>query len=80
VLTIEADVRSGDDLQRMATTVKEQFGGLDILFANAGVAFVTPLGKTTEELFDKLMVSASFSTPYRELFASDDRAEPHRGG
>lgn len=25
-------------------------------------------------------VSASFSTPYRELFASDDRAEPHRGG
>ncbi|WP_220377541.1 SDR family oxidoreductase [Paraburkholderia sp. BL6669N2] len=55
VLTLEADVRSSEDLQRMAATVREHFDGLDILFANAGVAFVTPLGKTTEEQFDKLM-------------------------
>ncbi|WP_395408758.1 SDR family oxidoreductase [Pseudoduganella sp. UC29_106] len=55
VLTLEADVRSRADLQRMAATVKESFGGLDILFANAGVAFVTPLATTTEEQFDTLM-------------------------
>jgi NAD(P)-dependent dehydrogenase (short-subunit alcohol dehydrogenase family) len=55
VLTLEADVRSREDLQRMAASVKEHFGGLDILFANAGVAYVTPLGTTTEEQFDGLM-------------------------
>ncbi|HEY1149861.1 MAG TPA: SDR family NAD(P)-dependent oxidoreductase, partial [Pseudoduganella sp.] len=55
VLTVEADVRSRADLQRMAATVKESFGGLDILFANAGVAFVTPLATATEEQFDTLM-------------------------
>jgi NAD(P)-dependent dehydrogenase (short-subunit alcohol dehydrogenase family) len=55
VLTLEADVRSREDLQHMAASVKEHFGGLDILFANAGVAYVTPLGTTTEEQFDGLM-------------------------
>lgn len=55
VLTLEADVRASEDLLRMSEKVKEAFGGLDILFANAGVAFVTPLGKTTEEQFDTLM-------------------------
>jgi NAD(P)-dependent dehydrogenase (short-subunit alcohol dehydrogenase family) len=55
VLTFEADVRSREDLQRMAATVKEKLGGLDIFFANAGVAFVTPLASTTEEQFDTLM-------------------------
>ena len=55
VLTLEADVRSRADLQRMAAAVKENLGGLDILFANAGVAFVTPLATTTEEQFDTLM-------------------------
>jgi len=55
VLTLEADVRSRADLQRMAATVKEKFGGLDIFFANAGVAHVTPLASTTEEQFDTLM-------------------------
>lgn len=55
VLTLEADVRSHDDLARMAAQVKEAFGGLDIFFANAGVAYTTPLATTTEAQFDGLM-------------------------
>ncbi|WP_160107297.1 SDR family oxidoreductase [Pseudomonas izuensis] len=55
VLTLEADVRSREGLQHMAAQVKKEFGGLDIFFANAGVAYTTPLATTTEEQFDGLM-------------------------
>lgn len=54
-LAIRADVRSVDDLREMAQTVGAAFGKLDILFANAGVAYGTPIGTTDEESFDRLM-------------------------
>ena len=55
VLTLEADVRSRSALQGMAGEVKRAFGGLDIFFANAGVAYTTPLSTTTEAQYDGLM-------------------------
>ncbi|MNF76614.1 3-oxoacyl-[acyl-carrier-protein] reductase FabG [compost metagenome] len=55
VLKLVADVRSRDDLQHMAHTVQQAFGGLDIFFANAGVAYGTPLASTTEAQYDGLM-------------------------
>ncbi|MEE4733842.1 SDR family oxidoreductase [Pseudomonas alliivorans] len=57
VTTIQADVRSLNDMQRMARKVAETFGegGLDIFFGNAGVAFSTPLLTTEEARFDELM-------------------------
>lgn len=54
-LAIRADVRSVADLKTMAETVHTTFGKLDILFANAGVAYGTPIGTTDEESFDRLM-------------------------
>ena len=33
--------------------VKEQKGGIDVLFANAGIAEFKPLGSITESHFDK---------------------------
>lgn len=54
-LAIRADVRSVSDLKAMAQAVGDAFGKLDILFANAGVAFGTPIGSTEEESFDRLM-------------------------
>jgi len=40
------------DLDHLYTTVKQQHGRIDILFANAGGAELTPLGSITEALFD----------------------------
>jgi NAD(P)-dependent dehydrogenase (short-subunit alcohol dehydrogenase family) len=41
------------DLDRLYETVKTK-GRIDVVFANAGVAEFAPLGKITEEHFDKL--------------------------
>lgn len=54
-LAIEADMRVASDLRDMAKRVKEEFGGLDILFANAGLALPTPLSQTDETVFDTIM-------------------------
>lgn len=55
VLAIQADVTKADDLERMQAQLRSEFGTLDILFANAGVAFRTPLGKTDEGMYYRLM-------------------------
>lgn len=55
VLAFQVDVLSRKGLATMASKVKEAFGGLDVFFANAGVAYVTPLGTTTEDAYNTLM-------------------------
>jgi NADP-dependent 3-hydroxy acid dehydrogenase YdfG len=55
VLALQVDVLSRDRLATMASQIKEAFEGLDVFFANAGVAYVTPLATTTEEAYDTLM-------------------------
>lgn len=57
VLALQADVRSLPDLKRMQTEVRTAFGNLDVLFANAGVAFGTPLERTDEALFHSVIDS-----------------------
>ena len=49
---IVADVRSRADMAALAERVKEQFGGLDILFANAGLGNFVPISQASEEAFD----------------------------
>lgn len=71
VLTLPTDVLSTDSLRRMAAQLQEAFGGLDIFFANAGVAYVTPLASTTEEAFDALM-----DTNVKSVFFSLQAVEP----
>jgi NAD(P)-dependent dehydrogenase (short-subunit alcohol dehydrogenase family) len=55
VAAIEADVRRRSDLQRMADEIKTTFGALDIVFANSGIAYATPIETTDEAAFDELM-------------------------
>jgi NAD(P)-dependent dehydrogenase (short-subunit alcohol dehydrogenase family) len=55
LVTIEADVRRQDDLQRMARELEAAFGTVDILFANSGVAFATPIATTDEAAYDEMM-------------------------
>lgn len=51
---IRGDVSSLPDLDRLFAAIKAQKGRLDILFANAGLGEFAPLGKITEEHFDKI--------------------------
>src|SRR3984893_7463326 len=53
VTGVQGDVAKLTDLDRLYEAVKAK-GKLDIVFANAGVAEFAPLGKITEEHFDKL--------------------------
>jgi NAD(P)-dependent dehydrogenase (short-subunit alcohol dehydrogenase family) len=54
VTVIQGDVSRLQDLDRLYQTVKDQHGHIDILFANAGVGRVTPLGTITEDHFDQV--------------------------
>nr|WKF61850.1 Dihydroanticapsin 7-dehydrogenase [Paraburkholderia busanensis] len=54
-LALRADVRSSADMQHVRQRIVDEFGGLDIFFANAGVAFSTPLATTDEARYAELM-------------------------
>ena len=54
VTGVPGDVANLADLDRLFATVKRQQGRLDVLFANAGILAVAPLGSITEEDFDKV--------------------------
>ncbi|VIO68286.1 Dihydroanticapsin 7-dehydrogenase [Bradyrhizobium ivorense] len=71
VLTLKTDVLSRDALQKMALDVRQAFGALDVFFANAGVAYVTPLAATSEAQYDGLM-----NTNVRSVFFSIQAVEP----
>jgi NAD(P)-dependent dehydrogenase (short-subunit alcohol dehydrogenase family) len=51
---VQGDVAKLADLDRLYQTVDKMKGRIDIIFANAGVAEFAPLGKITEEHFDRL--------------------------
>lgn len=51
---VRGDVSNLDDLDRLYEIVKEKRGGIDILFANAGVGEFAKIGEISEEHFDKI--------------------------
>ena len=51
---VQSDVSNIADLDRLYETVKQQKGRIDVLFANAGISEVAPLGSITESHFDKI--------------------------
>lgn len=55
VIALRADVRSLADMQDVSRHIEKTFGKLDIFFANAGVAFSTPLATTDASQYDELM-------------------------
>src|SRR5262247_4238988 len=54
VTGVQGDVSNLDDLDRLFSQIKREKGRLDIVFANAGVAKLAPLGTITEEFYDSL--------------------------
>jgi NAD(P)-dependent dehydrogenase (short-subunit alcohol dehydrogenase family) len=51
---VQGDVSRLEDLDRLYATVLEKHGHIDVLFANAGVGSVAPLGSITEHQFDQV--------------------------
>src|SRR5919198_4775148 len=68
---VRGDVSNLADLDRLYGTVKQQKDQIDILFANAGVGELSPLGQITEAHFDK-----SFGINVKGLLFTVQKALP----
>ncbi len=68
---ILGDVANLEDLDRLFAQIREQFGRVDVLFANAGIAPFVPFEAVTEEHFDSL-----FNINVRGLFFTVQKALP----
>jgi NAD(P)-dependent dehydrogenase (short-subunit alcohol dehydrogenase family) len=53
VTAVDGDVSRLEDLDRLYSVVREKYGHIDTLFANAGVGSLAPLGSITAEEFDR---------------------------
>jgi len=71
VAGVQGDVAKLADLDRLYATVKAKKGRIDILFANAGIGELAPLGAITEEHFDK-----TFNTNVKGLLFTVQKALP----
>jgi NAD(P)-dependent dehydrogenase (short-subunit alcohol dehydrogenase family) len=71
VTGVQGDVSNLADLDRLYATVREQKGRIDILFANAGVGELVPLGEISEAHFDKI-----FSVNVKGLLFTVQKALP----
>ena len=54
VIGVQGDASQMADLDRLFATIKQEQGHLDVIFANAGIGEIAPLGSITEEHFDKI--------------------------
>src|SRR5438105_3963416 len=68
---VQGDVSKLADLDRLVGVIKEKYGHLDIIFANAGHGNLAPLGQVSEESFD-----AQFATNVKGVFFTVQKALP----
>jgi len=68
---IRGDVANLEDLDRLFAQIHEQFGRVDVLFANAGIAPLAPIEAVTEDHFDR-----QFDINVRGLFFTVQKALP----
>ena len=76
-LGVRGDVADLSDLDRLYGTVRQRFGRLDVLFANAGIARFAPAEEVDEAFFD-----AQFDVNVKGLYFTVTKALPlmSRGG
>lgn len=77
VRVLRADVRLAADVDAVMDAVRDDFGKLDILFANAGVGRAAPLESVTEAQIDEQL-----SINFKGVFLTVQRAVPlmNKGG
>ena len=56
-ISVEADVKSVTEIELMFNTISQNFGALDIVVANAGIAAPVLMDATTEALFDEIVMT-----------------------
>jgi NAD(P)-dependent dehydrogenase (short-subunit alcohol dehydrogenase family) len=71
-ITVAGDVTDTEAVKRAVAAAVERFGGLNVLFANAGIGAATPLGNTTPEVFEKVL-----RTNLTSVFFTIQAALPH---
>ena len=54
VTLLRADVSKPADIENVVNQVREKFGRIDVLYANAGVYEFTPFGSITEKAYDRM--------------------------
>jgi len=52
VAAVRAEMSSLKDIEAMVEEARDRFGGLDVLFVNAGVTWAAPFGEVDEQAFD----------------------------
>lgn len=55
VIGLQADVRSLDDMRRVAKTVESEFGGIDVVVGNAGVGLFNSIEKLEPDDWNKMI-------------------------
>ena len=70
-LAVQGDVSNLADLDRLYAVIREKFGRLDVLFANAGIGELAPFGEVSEDQFDR-----QFDINVRGLFFTVQKALP----
>lgn len=68
---IRSDASKLEDITALAESIKIDFGKVDILFANAGIAWLAPLELSDEAFFD-----AHFNTNVKGLFFTVQKIRP----
>lgn len=66
---IKTDVCKNSDLDNLYSQIKTKYNGLDILFANAGIAYFKPTTEVDDSFFD-----SQFNTNVRGLYFSVQKA------
>jgi NAD(P)-dependent dehydrogenase (short-subunit alcohol dehydrogenase family) len=72
VIAIQADATDLGAMEKAVAQAVEKFGKLDIVFANAGIAGQTPIGKTTLAAFEQIL-----KTNLTAVFFTVQAAAPH---
>ena len=68
---IQSDTSKLDEISALANKIEADFGKVDILFANAGIAWFAPIGMVDEAFFD-----AHFNTNVKGLFFTIQKLLP----
>ncbi|MGW4893217.1 SDR family NAD(P)-dependent oxidoreductase [Kitasatospora sp. NPDC004240] len=71
LLTVRADAASLSDTDRLMEAVRQRYGRLDGVFANAGIGIFEPVAETTEQAFDDLV-----DVNFKGVFFTVQRALP----
>ena len=71
VTLLRGDVSKPADIERVVEHIRQRFGRIDVLFANAGMGLAAPLEAVTEDQID-----AQFGVNFKGVFFTIQKAAP----